>query len=156
MNLLGIDYGEKRIGLAFGDELGLAVPLPAAIERTEEARIAHILEVVRVRRIDAIAIGYPYNMNGSIGFKAREVDAFVERLSAKISVPLHRVDERLSTRAAQAGLEAAGRKGKRDRGERASGMVDSRAAALILQDFLDAQGIAPPMPLFGQEDLPEG
>lgn len=137
MRLLGIDYGEKRIGLAYADELGLAIPLPAAVDATEEARLERIQKLVTQRRIEAIVIGYPYNMDDSVGFKAREVDAFVERMEKLVTVPVHRVDERLTTHAAQAGLEEAGRKGKRDRKFRATGEVDSRAAALILQDYVD-------------------
>lgn len=137
MNFLGIDYGEKRIGLAFGDELGLAMPLPAATQSTEEARIAAIQAIIAQRRVGEIVIGYPYNMNGSIGFKAREVDAFIERLALHVHLPIHRVDERLSTSAAQDGMEASGSKGKRDRRIRSSGAVDSRAATIILQDHLD-------------------
>jgi putative Holliday junction resolvase len=139
---LGIDYGEKRIGLAYGDELGLAMPIEPATQRDEPERLACIQEIVERRRIEAIVVGYPYNMNGSVGFKAREVDAFIERLSAVVDLPIHRMDERLTTRAVQQGLEATGRKGKRDRKVRASGEIDSRAAALILQDYLDANDLS--------------
>lgn len=144
MRLLGIDYGEKRIGLATADELGVATPLPAAIEATEEERLKTIAQHITQRRVEAIVIGYPYNMNGSIGFKAKEVDAFVERMEKVIDLPVHRVDERLTTHAAQQGTEAMGRKGKRDRRTRASGQIDSAAAALILQDFVDAQAMSAP------------
>lgn len=152
MNLLGIDYGEKRIGLAFGDELGMAVPLPAAARPTEEGRFEEIAAIIARRRVGAIVVGYPYNMDGSIGFKAREVDDFIARLEGKFGLPVHRIDERLTTHAAQRGLEETGRKGKRDRKVRASGEVDSRAATLILQDYLDAQGISEPPPLFEDEE----
>jgi len=151
MNRLGIDYGEKRIGLAFADELGLAVPLPAAVRSTEEERLKEIAAVVAQRRIAELVVGYPYNMDGSIGFKAREVDAFIGRLSAIIDLPIHRQDETLTTHAAQSGLEATGRKGKRDRRVRASGDIDSRAASLILQDYIDAQGLAAPLPPWDDE-----
>ncbi len=137
MRLLGIDYGEKRIGLAYADELGLALPLPAAVESSEQERIDCIQKLVTQRQIEAIVIGYPYNMDGSVGFKAREVDAFIERLEKVLPIPIHRVDERLTTHAAQSGLESAGHKGKRDRKFRATGEVDSRAAAIILQDYVD-------------------
>lgn len=140
--LLGIDYGEKRIGLAFGDELGLAYPIEPATQRDESARLEAISAVVRQRRVGAIVVGYPYNMDGTIGFKAREVDDFISRLEAVVDLPIHRVDERLTTRAVQQGLEETGRKGKRDRRVRASGEIDSRAAALILQDYLDADGLS--------------
>lgn len=155
MRLLGIDYGEKRIGLATSDELGVATPVLAAIEPTEEERVATILRHLTQRRIEAIVIGYPYNMDGSVGFKAKEVDAFIERLEKKTPLPIHRVDERLTTHAAQQGTVAMGRKGKRDRKVRASGQIDSAAAAIILQDFVDAHGIGAPPPFWENADAVE-
>ncbi|MFP4540948.1 MAG: Holliday junction resolvase RuvX [Opitutales bacterium] len=153
MRLLGIDYGEKRIGLAYADELGLAVPIPPAAQADEPGRLAAIAREVDRRRVETVVVGYPYNMDGSVGFKAREVDAFIERLGAVVSCALERQDERLTTHAAQRGLEATGRAGKRDRRVRASGEVDSRAAALILQDYIDAHDLAPPSLLEpGEED----
>lgn len=146
MNLLGIDYGEKRIGLAFADEIGIAIPLPPAVASTEASRLQSIRELCDRRRIEAIVVGYPYNMDGSVGFKAREVDAFIERLARVVDLPIHRMDERLTTHAAQSGMEATGRKGKRDRKIRASGEIDSRAAALILRDYVDANNLAPILP----------
>jgi len=132
VNYLGIDYGEKRVGLSFGDDLGLAVPLPAAVESTQEKRLEHIERVVRERRIQKIVIGYPYNMDGSVGFKAKEVDAFVEVLTKLIDLPVERVDERLTSHTVETQLKSMNRKADRKTGE-----VDSRAAALILQDYLD-------------------
>lgn len=132
MRLLGIDYGERRIGLSYGDEIGVAVPLPAAVAPTAEARRAHIVAVARERRIDELVVGYPYNMDGSAGFKAREVDAFIEQLTAQLPLPVHRVDERLSTRVATEHLP----KGRDDELRR-SGKIDSMAASVILQDFLN-------------------
>lgn len=153
MRLLGIDYGERRIGLAYADELGLAVPVTPAAQSSEPLRLDAIADEVRRRRIEALVVGYPYNMDGSVGFKAREVDAFIERLGTRIPLPIHRMDETLSTNAAQRGLEETGRKGKRDRRVRSSGDVDSRAAAIILQDYIDAHGLVQPaaFPDFGDE-----
>ena len=133
MNTLGIDYGEKRVGPAYGDELGVATPIPAATESKKVERINHIKRVIQERRIREIAIGYPYNMDGSIGFKAKEVDAFVEALkAAEIDLPVHRVDERLTSHQVETQLRSMNQKW-----DRKSGEVDSRAATLILQDFLD-------------------
>ena len=129
---LGIDYGEKRIGLAFGDDLGLASPLPAAVGRTKEARLESIQKIVQDRRVTALVIGYPYNMDGSVGYKAREVDRFVKLLEKRFGLPVHRVDERLTSFEAESRLKS----GKKPVSRR-SGEVDSLAAALILQDFLD-------------------
>ena len=134
MRCLGIDYGERRIGLSYGDDLGVAVPLAAATEKEFEERFTHILGEAHGRRATDLVIGYPYNMDGSVGFKAREVDAFIERLVKALPLPVHRVDERLSSRAAIEHLPK-----RRDDELRRSGKIDSMAACLILQDFLNQQ-----------------
>ena len=139
MRYLGIDYGERRIGLAYGDELGLAVPLPAAVQPEIGERLAHIIEVVERRHIDHFVIGYPYNMDGSTGFKAQEVDCFIGKLLERLPLPVHRVDERLTSEVAKDRL---GLSGLKERQTRSIGKVDSAAAALILQDYLDS--IIPP------------
>lgn len=133
MRCLGIDYGERRIGLAYGDELGVATPLPAAVERTAEERMGHIAELIRARGITDLVVGYPYNMDGSIGFKAEEVDAFIAQLEKVHELPVHRIDERLTSHSVEQGL---GLTGKKERALRSSGAVDSGAATLILQDWL--------------------
>ncbi|MFP4166902.1 MAG: Holliday junction resolvase RuvX [Opitutales bacterium] len=133
MKYLGIDWGEKRIGLAYADEVGIATPLPAAVDRTKKERLARIARMVEERGIDALVVGYPLNMDGSAGFKAREVDAFIANLEKRFRLPVHRVDERLSSHAVEEGLRG------RKKPDRRSGEIDSRAAALILQDFLEAE-----------------
>ena len=132
MRCLGIDYGERRVGLSYGDELGVAVPLPAATDPQPEARLARIVELARQRRVTDLVVGYPYNMDGSVGFKAREVDAFIGKLTAQLALPVHRVDERLSTRTATEHMSK-----RRDDALRRSGKIDSMAATVILQDFLN-------------------
>lgn len=146
MRCLGIDYGEKRVGLAHGDELGLATPLPAVLEPAGEPRWTRLGEVIRARRITDLVVGYPYNLDGSAGFKAREVEGFAAELRARFGLPVHLVDETLTSYAAE---ETMPRKDRR--AVRASGRIDSRAAALILQDFLDQQ--VPPGPPPEEEGL---
>ncbi len=138
MNYLGIDYGEKRIGLSFGDELGLAVPLAAAAQKTKKERMAHIGLMIEQRKVKALVVGYPLNMDGSAGFKAREVDAFVDLLDKRFGLPVHRADERLSTHQAQSDLKKTNKKTSRKSGE-----IDSRAATVFLQDFLYQQEQTP-------------
>lgn len=132
MRYLGIDYGAKRVGLAFGDDVGVATPLPAVLEPAGEARWAKLAEVVKARRATEFVVGYPYNMDGSVGFKAKEVDAFVAELRARFGLPVHLVDETLTSYAAEDSIKKKDRRGVRD-----SGLIDSRAATIILQDFLD-------------------
>lgn len=150
MRCLGIDYGEKRIGLAYGDELGVATPLAAAVEADFEGRLQRIRELVEERRITDFVVGFPYNMDGTTGFKAREVEVFIGRLGAAFSLPVHRVDERLSSRTAQ---DTLGLRGQRERAVRKSGIVDSAAAALILQDWLNQR--IPPVEAFSPAEEEE-
>jgi putative pre-16S rRNA nuclease len=134
MRCLGIDYGTKRVGLAHGDELGVATPLPALIDSDAAARWNKLADIIRQRRITDLVLGYPYNMDESIGFKAKEVDAFAQKLKGRFGLPVHLVDETLTSYAAE---ETVPKKARRD--VRDSGLIDSRAACLILQDFLDRQ-----------------
>ncbi|MDD3180679.1 MAG: Holliday junction resolvase RuvX [Opitutaceae bacterium] len=139
MRCLGIDYGARRIGLSHGDELGVATPLPALTGATAEHRWQRLSAIILQRGITDLVVGYPYNMDGSVGFKAREVDAFVAQLKQRFALPVHLVDETLTSYEAE---ETVPKKARRDL--RASGLVDSRAACLILQDFLDQR--PPPAP----------
>ena len=120
--------------MARGDELGLATPLPALVQAKPEDRWVALLELIATQRITEIVVGYPLNMDDSVGPKAREAEAFAERLRQSTALPVHLVDERLTSHAAEQTLPKA-----QLRGLRASGIVDSRAAALILQDYLDAR-----------------
>lgn len=132
MRFLGIDYGTRRIGLSFGDELGVATPLPALIEADEAKRWSALLAVIAQRKIAELVIGHPLNMDDTPGFKAKEVEAFAARLKAETKLPVHLIDERLTSYEAEMTIA----KSKR-RDVRASGIIDSRAATIILQDYLD-------------------
>lgn len=150
MSFLGIDYGEKRIGLSYGDELGLASPLPAAVEATKAERLRHIEHVIRERKVTEIVIGHPLNMDGTAGFKAREVEKFATTLEERVKLPLHLVDERLTSYEVEEQL-----KQQKKKVARGSGVVDSLAATLILQDFLDRR--FPPLQPdpYGEDDEEE-
>lgn len=139
MRCLGIDYGERRIGLSYGDEIGVATPLPALIDADPEKRWTALTALVKQRRISDLVLGYPLNMDETAGFKAKEVDAFAERLRTVFNLPVHLVDERLTSYEAEESIP----KSKR-REVRASGLIDSRAATIILQDFLEERLKMPP------------
>lgn len=141
MRFLGIDYGSRRIGLSYGDDLGVATPLPALTEVDPEKRWAALTAVIAQRRITDLVIGYPFNMDDTVGFKAKEVDAFAAKLKAQFQLPIHLVDERLTSYEAESTIA----KSKR-RDVRASGIIDSRAATLILQDLLIQKFGLPPPP----------
>ncbi len=132
MRFLGIDYGTRRLGLSYGDELGVATPLPALTDADPAKRWQGLIALVAQRRITDLVVGYPLNMDETAGFKAKEVDAFAARLRAELKLPVHLVDERLTSYEAESTIA----KSKR-RDVRASGIIDSRAATIILQDFLN-------------------
>jgi len=134
LRCLGIDYGERRWGLAYGDELAIALPLPAATEKDVAARWAAVAKLVTQRRVTDFVVGYPLNMDDTAGFKAKEVDAFCARLKELYRLPIHLVDERLTSYEAESGIPPAKR-----RALRGQGIVDSRAAAILLQDFLSSR-----------------
>ncbi len=137
MRYLGIDYGEKRIGLSYSDELGVALPLDAAAEKIFGDRMLHIADIIKNRNITEIVIGMPYNMDGSQGFKAKEVILFIDNLKNKFGLPIHTIDERLTTHQVQSDFKKVSKLKISNKKVRQSGKVDSSAAALILQDYLD-------------------
>src|SRR5687767_6276189 len=91
VRLIGIDYGARRIGLSYGDELAVATPLPALTDADEPKRWAALKAVIAQRRPTDLVLGYPLNMDGTAGFKAKEVDAFAARLKAEFALPVHLV-----------------------------------------------------------------
>ena len=143
MNILGIDYGHKRIGLSYADtEIGVAVPIRAANEQNQAERVKHILEEVSQRKIGKLVVGYPLNMDGSMSQKAREVDTFIAEIAPMFSGEIVRVDERLSSYQAESDMNSfSGRKTRTvaaRKKNRKTGEIDSRASAIFLQEYLDS------------------
>ncbi len=141
MRCLGIDHGAKRIGLSFGDELGVATPLPALRETDEAKALDALGALIRQRRITELVVGWPLNMDDTVGPKAKEAERFAALLRRTFGLPVHLVDERLTSAEAEATIPK-----HRLRDLRASGIIDSRAATLILQDFLNQRFPAAPDP----------
>ena len=141
MRCLGIDFGARRIGLSYGDELGVATPLPALVESDRAKQREALGALVRQRRVTEIVIGHPLNMDDTAGPKAKEAEAFAESLRMEFGLPVHLIDERLTSYEAESTIA----KSKR-REIRSSGIIDSRAATLILQDYLNQKfGVPPPV-----------
>ena len=133
MNYLGVDYGRKRVGLSFADgDLGIAVPIPALVNQQLDSVFEQIQEIVHQRKIGEIVIGYPLHMDGSQGKRTEEVDQFIRGLSNRLQLPIQKVDERLSTSKVESDFKNMGRKVSKKSGE-----IDSSAASLILQDYLE-------------------
>jgi len=137
--ILGLDYGSVTIGIALSDELGATAQALPPLRRSEiEADIEHLAATVGAYGVSRVVVGLPLNMDGSVGPKAREVMEFVEALRGSLSVPVLTWDERLTTRAAERALRELG-----TRGRKRKRMVDTVAAQLILQSYLDSLEAGP-------------
>jgi len=138
MRAIGIDYGERRIGLAVSDELGLtAQPLTVYERRGRRADLAYLAGKVREAGADLIVMGMPWNMNGTRGSSAVAAERFGNELSRAAGREVVFVDERLTTAAATRDLLAMDLSRTRRRQ-----VIDQTAAALILQGYLDRAGRA--------------
>jgi len=134
MRTLGLDIGDKRIGVAISDaEEILASPLAIIIREDDEKTMADIIKLVDQHKAERIVIGLPYSLNGSIGIQANKVMDFVERLSKHTRANIEIWDERLSTVAVERLLREVGSKKAKKKAQR-----DDAAAAFILQGYLDS------------------
>lgn len=135
MRIIGLDYGEARIGVAVSDLLGtIANPLDTISERDREKQLEKVLEVIKREKAEKIVVGLPKRMDGTLGHRAEYTRAFAEELSERCSLPLVMWDERLSSSEAHRMLESGGVSGKKRKTK-----VDKIAAVLILQTYLDSQ-----------------
>lgn len=139
MRLLGIDYGDKNIGIAVSDPTGTIASAVEVIRREDpravKKPIARIVELVREYNADTIVLGYPKNMDNTEGFRCEKTIEFCERLKKSVNIPVVMTDERLSTvRAERTLLEADLSRQKRRE------VIDKMAAQFILQGYLDRLG----------------
>ena len=133
MGLMGLDVGEKRIGVAIANAEGLvAIPLAVLDTVEEEADLKAILDLAEEHDVKQIVVGLPRSMDGSIGKQAEVILDFCKLLSQHTDIPVDTWDERLSTVAAERLLSEAGVKRGKKKAQR-----DALAAALVLQGYLD-------------------
>ena len=147
MRVLGIDYGGRRVGVAVSDATGLLARPFKTLDRTrlqgEAALVKAVLEAVEEVTADeeplaAIVVGLPKRLDGSPNDQTPKVEAFVARLAGRTSVPVVLQDERLTS------VEAESRLAVREKDwRRRKQMLDAAAAAVMLQDYLDAHRPAP-------------
>nr|WP_242053808.1 Holliday junction resolvase RuvX [Nostoc sp. FACHB-888] len=132
---MGLDFGRKRIGVAGCDRTGLIATGITTIERTSfEQDVEQIRQIVNEREVQILVMGLPYSMDGSLGFQARQVQKFTTRLAKALKLPVEYVDERLTSFQAEQLLIAENRSPSRHKG-----LIDRKAAALILQQWLDVK-----------------
>jgi putative Holliday junction resolvase len=139
MRILAIDYGSARIGLALSDPTGtLARPLPFIPAKADTKLSREIAALVEKEHVELILLGLPRHMNGSLGEAATLVQAFAAILGQATPIRIKLIDERLSTVQASRQLQEAGKNTRAQRGR-----IDSEAAAVLLQGYLDMQSFSP-------------
>ncbi len=133
MRILGIDYGEKRVGVAVSDTLEItAHGLETVHRQNKKQLIADLAQLCKKEGVEEVVIGLPINMNGTQGPKAKEVLDFLPELQKAVGVPVKTWDERLSSRQAGRLMIEEGLSRKRQKQE-----SDRLAATLILQGYLE-------------------
>ena len=135
MRTMGLDYGERRIGVAISDAFGWTAQGSEVIDKKlVKDELGRIEELVKLHEVDTVIVGLPKNMNGTIGPSGENCIAFAERLKQKLGLPVHLWDERLTTVAAERTLlEADVSRSKRKQ------VIDKMAAAILLQSYLDSK-----------------
>jgi putative Holliday junction resolvase len=133
ISALGLDVGRKRMGVAGCDGTGLIATGITTIKRTSfQQDISQLKTIVLQRQVQVLVVGLPYSMNGSLGFQAREVQKYAERVSQVLALPVEYVDERLTSYQAEEMLKAANISLAQNKE-----LIDRKAASLILQQWLD-------------------
>jgi putative Holliday junction resolvase len=134
MRIMGLDYGERRIGVAMSDLFGWTAQGLEVIDRkVVKDPMGRIAELIRQYEVESIVVGLPKNMNGTIGPSGEYCMAFAEQIKQILSLPVKLWDERLTTVSAERTLiEADVSRRKRKQ------VIDKMAAAILLQSYLDS------------------
>ncbi len=131
--ILAVDMGERRVGLALSDELGmLAHPFKTIQWRGLNNFITLIKQIIASENIDRLVIGIPYTLDGGLSKKAKEIKIISDHIKNQINIEIIEIDERLTTKMAMKALHAVGKKPSKNRNN-----IDQVAAVYILQSYLD-------------------
>lgn len=133
--ILGIDVGSKRIGLALSDPLCITAQPVDAVEHSQKGWTA-LLGLIEREKVALIVVGLPLNLKGERGAAAETVQSFVDKLKAATGVEMISWDERFTTSMAQRSMREMGM--KRRKRETRDGTLDSMAASILLQSYLDS------------------
>ena len=138
MRIMGLDFGSKTTGVAVSDPLGITAQGIETITRKDDYKLrqtcARIEELIREYEVGTIVLGYPKNMNNTLGERVEKTLAFKEMLERRTNLPVVMWDERLTTNAAEQILIESG-----VRRENRKSVIDKIAAVLILQGYFDLQ-----------------
>lgn len=139
MRILGLDYGEKRIGMAVCDELGMtAQGLPTLIRKTKKHDLEVLSQWIRRYSVQKIVVGYPLRLDGSEGIQCEKVNRFIGLLEKTFLLPVMKWSETLSTKEAEEMMISSGVRWRKRKEH-----VDRLAACLILQEYLDCASKCP-------------
>ena len=135
--ILGLDYGERRIGVALSDINKIIATGFTTIDcRKDASPLETIGKIIKEEKVEAIVVGYPERTDGRPGGKSDDVDSWIQVLESTFAIPIHKQDESYSSRTARDSLRA---RGKKIRKTRDKGHIDRVAACFILQDHLDGR-----------------
>ena len=135
MRVLGLDVGDRRIGVALSDPLGLTAQPLIVLERRGLAKdLEALCAMVQRHDVEAVIVGLPLTLRGERGVQAEKVASFSDALRRRVAVPVQFIDERFTTAQGERALREMGA----SRGQRKR-VIDQVAAQLILQQFLDVQ-----------------
>ncbi|MEG3834049.1 MULTISPECIES: Holliday junction resolvase RuvX [unclassified Microcoleus] len=133
ISALGLDIGLKRVGIAGCDGTGLiATGITTLVRSSFDRDVAYLRELVRERRVQILVAGLPYSLSGELGAQARQVQKYANRIATALELPLEYVDERLTSVEAEELMKTQGISVSQNKGA-----IDRKAAALILQQWLD-------------------
>ena len=138
MDYLGIDYGSKCIGLAWGsDDLKVVVPLKALRVHSREQVLKDLQKIVNERGCDAFVIGLPIHADGTEGQRVNEVRYFAELLKQQFNLKIYLQDERFSTQTARTLTGTDNLPLRQAKAKKEEGVIDSMAAAVILEEWME-------------------
>lgn len=134
MRIMGLDVGDRRIGIAISDPMGWIAQGHSVLHRTTmEKDLNHLQKLCVELEVEKLVVGFPRNMNGTVGPRARQTEEFARQLQDCVNLPLEYWDERMTTQIAERVLiEADVSRRKRRQ------VIDKMAAISILQNYLDS------------------
>lgn len=137
VSALGLDLGARRIGVAGCDRTGLiATGLTTLYKTSFESILTPLKAIIQERSVEILVVGLPYTMDGQIGFQAKKIQKFAHRLSKALDLPVEFIDERLTSFQAEQMLMA-----ERRSLSKCKELIDRKAAAIILQQWLDERRV---------------
>lgn len=134
MRVLGLDYGERRIGLALSDSMSIiAQPLFTIVRQDEQDWWLQLEAVMAENEVETVVVGYPISMSGNTSKQTQVVDQFIALFKERYAITLEKYDERLSSQVAMQSMQMRGIKTGYNKAT-----IDMTAAAIFLQDYLDS------------------